>query len=162
MSNIAIKSMQGRSIYPHIRGFTVSRAPRQEDPVQTTRHAAAIAAGTYEAGYRWTRCSPTSWERWRRPVVTDPAVAEAGMTPAVAEAGTAPAVAEAGTAPTAVPVAAPTVRVEALGVVADGSTMQLLRRQAVTWRRVTSARWLLPAPRQPWDAATRLRAASSG
>jgi len=32
-----------------------------------------------------------------------------------------PAVAEAGTAPTAVPVAAPRVRVEALGVVADGA-----------------------------------------
>jgi len=103
MSNIAIKSMQGRSIYPHIRGFTVSRAPRQEDPVQTTRHAAAIEAGTYEAAYGWTRCSPTSWERWRRPVVTDPPVAEAG------------------TAPTTVPVAAPTERVEVLGVVADGA-----------------------------------------
>jgi len=112
MSKISIKSMQGRSIYPHIRGYTVSRAPPQEDPVQATPHAAAIEAGTYEAGYGWTRCSPTSWERWRRPVVADAPVAEAGTTPAVAEAGT---------APTAVPVAAPTVRVEALGVVADGA-----------------------------------------
>jgi len=104
--------MQGRSIYPHILGYTVSRAPPQEDPVQATRHAAAIEAGTYEAGYRWLRCSPTSWERWRRPVVADAPVAEAGTTPVVAEAGT---------APTAVPVAASMVRVEALGVVADGA-----------------------------------------
>ena len=56
-----------------------------------------------EAGYGWTRCSPTSWEPWRRPVVTDAPVAVAG------------------TAPTAVAVAAPTVRVEALGLVADGA-----------------------------------------
>jgi len=102
MSKIAIKSMQGRSVYPHIRGYTVLRTPPQDDPVQAARHAAAIEAGTYEAGYGWTRCSPTSWERWRRPVVADPPVAEAG------------------TAPTAEAVAAPTVRVEALGVVADG------------------------------------------
>jgi len=33
MSTIAIKSMQGRSVHPHIRGFTVSRAPPQDDPV---------------------------------------------------------------------------------------------------------------------------------
>jgi len=103
MSNIAIRSMQGRSVYPHIRGYTVSRAPPQDDPVQALRHTAAIDAGTYEAGYGWTRCSPTSWEPWRRPVVADAPVAETG------------------TAPTAVPVAAPTVRVEALGVVADGA-----------------------------------------
>jgi len=51
MSKIAIKSMQGRSIYPHIRGFTVSRAPPQPDPVQAVRHAAVIEADTYEAGY---------------------------------------------------------------------------------------------------------------
>jgi len=112
MSKVAIKSIQGRSIYPHIRGYPVSRAPPQEDPVLATRHAAAIEAGTNEAGYLWTRCLPTSWERWRRPVVTNSAVAEAGTTPAVAEAGT---------APTAVPVAAPTVRVESLGVMADGA-----------------------------------------
>jgi len=65
MSEIAMKSMQCRSIYPHMWGYTVSRAPPQEDPVQAMRHAAAIEAGTYEAGYGWTRCSPTSWERWR-------------------------------------------------------------------------------------------------
>jgi len=95
--------MQGRSVYLHIRGYTVSRAPPQDDPVQAVRHAAAIDAGTYEAGSGWTRCSPTSREPWRRPVFTDPPVAEAGM------------------APTVVPVAVPTVRVEALGVVADGA-----------------------------------------
>jgi len=101
MCKIAVKSMQGRSVYPHIRGYTVPRAPLQDDPVQAARHAAAIEEGTYEAGYGWKRCSPTSWERWRRPVVADPPVAEAG------------------TAPTAVAVAALAVRVEALGVVAD-------------------------------------------
>jgi len=51
MSTIAIKSMQGRSIYPHTRGFTVSRAPPQDDPVHAVRHAAVIEADTYEAGY---------------------------------------------------------------------------------------------------------------
>jgi len=102
MSKIAIRSMQGRSVYLHIRGYTVSRAPPQDDPVQAVRHAAAIEAGIYEAGYGWTRYLATSWEAWRRPIVTDAPVAEAG------------------TAPTAVSVAAPTVRVEALGVVADG------------------------------------------
>jgi len=103
MSKIAIRSMQGRSVYPHIRGYTVSRAPPQDDPVQAVRHAASIEAGTYEADYGWTRCSATSWEPWRRPVVDDAPVAEAG------------------TAPTAVAVVAPTVRVEALGLVADGA-----------------------------------------
>jgi len=103
MSKITIKSMQGRSVYPKIRGYTVSRAPPRDDPVQAVRHAAAIEAGSYKAGYGWTRCSPTSWAGWRRPVVADPSVAEAR------------------TAPTAVAGAAPTLRAEALGIVADGA-----------------------------------------
>jgi len=103
MSTIAIKSTQGRSVYPHIGGYTVSRAPPPDDPVEAVGHAAAIEAGTEEAGFGWTRCSSTTWEGWRRLVVADPPVAEAG------------------TAPTAVAGAAPTVRVETLGVVADGA-----------------------------------------
>jgi len=82
MANIAIKSMHGRSVYPHVRGYTVSRAPPKEDPVKEVRHAAAIEAGTYEVGYGWTCCLPTSWEPWRRPVAADPSVAVAETTPA--------------------------------------------------------------------------------
>jgi len=103
MSKIAIKSIQGRSVYFHIRGYTVPRAPPQDDPFQAAQHADVIEAGTYEACYGCMRCSPTSCERWPRPVVTDLPVAEAG------------------TARTAVAVAAPTERVEALGVVSDGA-----------------------------------------
>jgi len=51
MSKIAIKSIQGRSVYPKIRGYTISRAPPRDDPVQAVRHAAAIEAGSYKAGY---------------------------------------------------------------------------------------------------------------
>jgi len=46
------------------------------------RYAAAIEAGTYEVGYGWTCCLPTSWESWRRPVAADPSVAVAETTPA--------------------------------------------------------------------------------
>jgi len=60
MSKIAIRSMRGRSVYPDIRGYAVSRAPPKDDRVQAVRHAAAIEAGSYEAGYGWTWCSCTS------------------------------------------------------------------------------------------------------
>ena len=81
MATIAIKSMDGRSVYPHVRGYTVLRAPPKDGPIKAVRHAAAIEAGTYEVGYEWTRCSPTSWEPWRRPAAVDPSVAVAAATP---------------------------------------------------------------------------------